>query len=336
MNKKILLVISVILGLLIFGAVALVVDIKDIFNIISSFSLYHFIVLFIVFFVVFLLLLARWGMTLNAMGYPLPFPKLLSFRLAEWSFSYVTPFLRLGGEPVMAYLFKKDGGIRYRKGISTIIINKFLDFAAGLITAIIGVFVLIAYYGSSLTKNTLILIIVPLAILFILVYMFYRKTMRKEKFFSTLLSPFKSLIPHKNLHRSVTIVENHLEEFFKKNKSRIVIMALISLMYQILMLVLYKMIGLSLGINLSILHLLIINMFIVLSLLAPLPGSLGSMEGMTAFAFFILGLGASNGFVFSIILRGFELIIVLIGFFFVYYYGLKLFGDITETINENI
>jgi len=324
---------SILLGAVIFIAVAFSVDLSKVLQTLQLISISDFAVLFGLYAVIFLISLARWGMTLSAFGYNISFKKLLSFRLSEWACSYITPFSRLGGEPVMAYLFKKESKIKYRRGISVIILNKVFDFASALVLVLIGLILLIANYWDFITGKMLIFIIAAIFILVILVYLFYVKTIKKEGFFTMMLKPFRKIIPHKSLHENIKIVEHELAEFFRKNTKRVIALGIISLIFQLLVLVEYKLIGLFLGVNLSIVHILVINIFLVLSFMIPIPGSLGGMEGMLAFVFGLLGFGASKGFAFSLTLRLLEVIVMLIGLVVTYYYGIKSFKKV---IDENI
>jgi uncharacterized protein (TIRG00374 family) len=320
---KLLIALSAIAGFAIFAAIAQHVDIKSIFQTIQLLSFEEYLMMLGFYMILFTISLARWGLTIRAFGGKIPFLKLLSYRLTEWATGYITPFSRLGGEPVMAYLLKKYGGLKYRKGIPIIVINKMFDFAAGITLAFIGLAILIIAYWDDLAGRTILWLLAALLTLGFLIYKFYYKTLQKQGFFTTLLSPFKELIPHKKLHSSIKIVEANLIEFFRKNKQKLAVLAIISLIFQILMLVEYKIIGIFLGMNLSLIHLMIINVMLILAFLIPTPGSLGGMEGALAFAFSLFAIGASKGFAFSLALRSVEVTLTIIGLIFAYYYGVR-------------
>jgi len=323
MKQAIAFLLSILLGIAIFVIAALSVNMADVINTLRLISIYDLLILLGFYLLVYTISSARWGIVAKAFGSKISFPKLYVFRLAEWAGSYLTPFSRLGGEPVMAYLFKKEAKTKYRKGVSIIIINKVLDFASALALVFIGLLLLIINYWHSLTDRMIFILIVSILVLSYLIYSFYVKTLKKEGFFTTLIRPFKELIPHKTLHKSIKIVEKELSAFLKANKRKLIILGIISLIVQMLMIVEYKLIGLVLGINLSLISLLIINIFFILSFTIPTPGSIGSMEGMLAFIFGILGFGASKGFAFSLSLRAVEIIITIAGILCAYYYGVK-------------
>jgi len=329
MKAKILILLSILAGLILFGIVMASVDTNTVFKTLKLISIDKFLILFGFYLIVYIISIARWGITVRAFGENVPFTKLLSFRFTEWAFCYLTPLSRLGGEPVMAYLLKKEGKLKYRKGIPVIVINKVFDFASGIIMTIIGLILLFAFYWEALTARTVFFLLIAVIVLVVFIYTFYVKTLKKEGFFTMFIKPFKKMI-HKKFHDNIKLVEVHLIQFFKENKKKLIVIGIISLIYQILMLAEYKLLGLCLGINLSLVHLLIINLFLILAFLVPTPGSLGGMEGAAAFAFSVLGLGGSNGFAFSIAFRAVEIAMTAIGVIAAYYYGLKSFKRILK------
>lgn len=329
MKAKLLILLSVLAGLILFGVVMASVDTKTVLKTLKMVSVDKFLILFGFYLVVYIISLARWGITVKAFGGKISFIKLLSFRFTEWAFCYITPLSRLGGEPIMAYLIKKEGKLKYRKGIPVIVINKVFDFASALVLAVIGLVLLFAIYWSALTAKTIILLLIAIIGLAVLIYTFYIKTMKKEGFFTMFIKPFKELV-HKKFHDNIKLVEIHLIQFFKENKKKLIVIGIISLIYQILMLAEYKLLGICLGVNLSLVQLLIINVFIIMAFLTPTPGSLGGLEGALAFAFALLGLGGSRGFAFSLGLRAVEIGMTIIGVIIAYYYGLKSFNRILK------
>lgn len=329
MKAKLLILLSIIIGIVLFGIVTASVNTKTVFDTLKLISIDKFLVLFAFYMIVYIISLARWGITINAFGGNITFLKLLSFRLTEWAFCYITPISRLGGEPVMAYLLKKEGKLKYRKGIPVIVINKVFDFASAIILTIIGLVLLFVFYWDALTAKTITILLAAVIGIAFLLYMFYVKTLRKEGFFTMFVKPFKEII-HKKFHDNIKLIEIHLIDFFKQNKKKLIVMGIISLLYQILMLVEYKLLGICLGLNLSVVHLLIINLFMILAFLTPTPGSLGGLEGMLAFVFSLIGFGGSKGFAFSLAFRAVEIAVTVIGLVVAYYYGLRSFKRIVE------
>lgn len=329
MDKRILAGLSIAFGIALLLLVLHFTGIDDVTKILEIFSFYKFLLVFGFFFIIWLIILARWGIVLNAVGNHVPFSKLLPLRLCEFAVGYITPFSRLGGEPILAYLFKKECGISYKDSMTAIIANKALDFISGIIFASSGIALFIAFYGSKLPNRAIIIMITFMLILSGACYLFYKKINKKEGFFSVIIRPFKGII-HENIHKGIAEVESGLHNLIKRHKIGLVNTLWISLIIQLLIIANYKIIGLFLGLNLSFINLLIIFSFINLSFIIPIPGSLGSMEAASALVFLILGYSAGLGVAFALILRTFELTITGIGLIFSAYYGVKLKG-----INRN-
>ena len=319
------LVLSLLLGLFIIAYAISSAGWKEVFSAFELLSFYKYLCIFGFYFLIYLITLARWGTILGSMGYHIIFAKLLSFRLSEWSMGYITPFSRLGGEPLLAYLFKKECKIPYRKGIAVIILNKIMDFASALMLAIIGVLLFLFSYSAYLSQKMGFAILFTVLMLSALVYLFFIKIAKKEGFFSRITVYFKKIF-HSDIHNSILMVEKELHDFFKKHKKKVIMTMCISVIIQLLTIVNYKILALFLGINLSFVQLLMIFALVTVAFLVPTPGSLGSLEGAMALAFYALGYGAGAGVAFALILRSFELILTGIGLLFISYYGIKLKG----------
>ena len=70
----------------------------------------------------------RWKLIIESQGDKVSYKKLLAPKFVGFTVSFLTPGMYVGGEPVRAYLLKKNTGIRFSKGLSSIIIDKILDF----------------------------------------------------------------------------------------------------------------------------------------------------------------------------------------------------------------
>jgi len=322
MKKHLMLIISLIVGAALFSAVIATSDISSLLGIFEIFSFYKYLLVFSFFFIIYMITLARWGMTLDLVKHHVPFAKLLSIRLSEWTFGYITPFARLGGEPVMAYLFKKECHIKYRQGIAVIILNKVLDFTSALSLSIIGILFFVIAYSSMLPKKATFVLVLVVLFLSALVYLFYIKIIKRKGFFSMFTKIFKNT----NIHNGILLVERELHELFKKKKKKIVAALCISFVISFLTLVNYKILAVFVGANLTIVQVIMVFAFLVVAFMIPIPGSLGAMEGAMALAFALMGFSVGQGIAFALILRSCELIFTGVGSIFLSYYGIKLKG----------
>jgi uncharacterized membrane protein YbhN (UPF0104 family) len=207
-----------------------------------------------------------------------------------------------------------------------------MDFASAVLLSLAGIFFFVLAYSKYLPKKISLIYILAIILLSLLIYLFYFKITRKEGFFSVIISPLKSFL-HANIKNGIAIVEKELHNFFGKRKKRVIVMLSISLIIQFLMLVDYKILGLFLGVNLTLTQLLMVFAFTIFAFLIPTPGSLGSFEGSMALIFSLFGYGAGMGVAFALIIRSFELIFTGLGMLFLSYYGIKLRG---QTFNSNV
>ena len=322
MKKYLMLIISLIVGMALFSVVIATSDLNNLLGIFEIFSFYKYLLVFSLFFIIYMVTLARWGMTLDLIGHHVPFAKLLSIRLSEWAFGYITPFARLGGEPVMAYLFKKECHIKYRQGIAVIILNKVLDFTSALSLSVIGILFFVIAYSNMLPKKATFVLVLVVLFLSSLVYLFYIKIIKRKGFFSMFTKIFKKT----DIHNGILLVENELHELFNKKKKKITSALCISFVIAFLTLVNYKILAVFVGANLTIVQVIMVFAFLVVAFMVPIPGSLGSMEGAMALAFALMGFSAGQGIAFALILRSCELILTGMGSIFFSYYGIKLKG----------
>ena len=71
-----------------------------------------------------LVLTLRWAVILRGLGAPVSLFRLLSYRLAGFAVSYLTPGPQFGGEPLQLYLAKKQSAVCYDVGSASILLDK--------------------------------------------------------------------------------------------------------------------------------------------------------------------------------------------------------------------
>jgi len=79
-----------------------------------------------------------------------------------------------------------------------------------------------------------------------------------------------------------------------------------------------------LGKKITPLSTIIISGFSYLATIIPIPASIGSLDVVQAFSFNALGFGAGTGVVFTLIIRGAEIILALFGLLILFRLGLNL------------
>jgi uncharacterized protein (TIRG00374 family) len=71
-----------------------------------------------------LIITLRWAIILRGLGVPVGIFKLVSYRLAGFAISYLTPGPQFGGEPLQLYLAKKRSRLSYDLGSASIVLDK--------------------------------------------------------------------------------------------------------------------------------------------------------------------------------------------------------------------
>jgi len=334
MGKKIFTALSIIAGISLFVFVLLKTGLDGIISSISMLSFWQFLIFIMFFFGEFGLHIYRWKMVLKIKGHDIPFTKLIPPRTAGYAVSYLTPLSRIGGEPVRAYLLKKEHELGFGEGLSSVFIDKIIEWTAAMSFLLVGMFFLFTYY--ALPKNTWIYLILIWVFLATLIFVFYRKAMRNEGFFMMLLKLFRidRIAQVKKMHKSIEWFDSDISKFFINNKKKVFGLLLFSMFIQLIILIMYQLMVFFLGFKINLLYALLIMVFVSFATIIPTPATLGVYEGAAAVIFIILGLGAETGVAFSLLIRIAELTITGIGAFFLSFFGIKLSGTVADKNNQ--
>ena len=268
----------------------------------------------------------RWKLILHSQGIDLRAKDLGKLWTVGFAMSYLTPVALFGGEAFRIYLTKKKFNLSWEKSAASVVIDKILDGTLFLMFLIAGIlaFLFYGYFPSKMMAWLVGLIILGLVGLLLL---FYFKALNKESFLEWLLKFLKIKKEKiKNTPNGKIIFETEKEviRFFSpKRKAFWKGLGLSFLRYFLLFLRAGILIFfLKEGIEVS--KVLAIYGFSNLALLFPLPAGLGSLEAASAFSFGALGLGWSLGTIFGMVWRGADLILCLIGIFFLVKFGADL------------
>lgn len=260
----------------------------------------------------------KWKKILKGQGIKLSFLELFKSYLAGFSIMFLAPILLLGGEFLRGYILKERNKISWSKGMSSIIIDRILEWTTNLIVIFLGVLFFLYKIGLPSQK---ILIIFGSAFLFftIGISIFYLKVLKKESIAKTLGKIFNSQLDNQPLE-----TEKEIFNFFKPKKIAMWEAILLSFFRALVMYFRAWFLIIFLGKSIEVLHVLSILGFTYLAVMIPIPTALGSHEVIQTFAFNSLGLGASTATAFTMIIRGAELIIALTGIVFLFRFGLFL------------
>lgn len=270
----------------------------------------------------------KWRFILKTQGHTFSFKELAPLWLLDFSMSYLTPFVFFGGELFRMYFTKKKlPSLSWKKTMSSIAIDKLLDATVFFVFLIAG-FVAFAFYGRFPTSAWGITAGVFVGALLFLLLFFYFKRMRRESVVEwglKLIGIKREKIEKKN-GKVVFQAEQEVFNFFSwKRKAFWQGLGLTFLRYILLLLRCLVLIFFLTG-TLSVLKPLAVYGFANLMALTPLPATLGVLELGEGFAFSVLGLGFGKGTVFSMVWRGGDLLLALVGVVFLIKFGANLAG----------
>ncbi|MAG07793.1 hypothetical protein CMI46_03180 [Candidatus Pacearchaeota archaeon] len=316
-NKKLWLSIALVAGTILFIYFLINFGITSLDLIKNNFNFYY-LGLYI-FFTLFAFVPITWRLQAILKGYGKKprFLILLKQTIAAYSLSYITPAVRLGGEPLRAYMLKKECDIDLKTGSSAIILDKFVEFFGSAMLGIVGLVTIIMIPGFTLELKILFSSILLAAILLVLI--FYIRTINSKGSFSTLLNlaRLSKIKKWKNFNKAVIDVENLMKDFFSNHKKELFSAGFFYLINGIVFFLEIKYLLLSIGIETSMIDLiLIINIWGLVNFI-PVPGAIGFLEAGQTTLFQVLQGDGTIGFAMALIIRARSLFVIMLGFFLI-------------------
>ncbi len=264
----------------------------------------------------------RWKEILHSQGKNVSFFSLFRIYLAGFSVTFFAPILVFGGETFRIYILKEKHSIPLSKAMASVIIDRIIELTVYSLVILGGIAFL---FSKSSLSGYLEIILGAVIILFLVgIAFFYIKTFKKQSIAKTFWRFFNPKLKNKEPFET----EKEFFKFFKLKESSFWKAILLSFLKCGLMLTRVWFLIFCLGKGLNFLSSLSILSFSYLSLVIPIPAALGVHEAFQAFAFDALGMNVSIAPVFTMIIRGAEMIVALIGAFFLFRLGVKLLGSI--------
>jgi len=269
---------------------------------------------FIIFLFTFFPLAWRLQVILKSHKKHVGFFSLLKQTIAGYAVSYVTPSVRMGGEPLRVYMMKKENNIDAKTGSSCIVIDKFVEFAGSAVYGIIGLGLIMFIPGVTFTMKLILGVAVFIATSSLL--FFYYRTIKSKGSLSSLVKIFKFNKTKKGQKflGAVLEVEKKMAEFFIKDKRAFFISFLFYCLSGILFILEFKFLLLSIGVSSNLIELVILITLLGLANVAPSPGGIGFLEATQSGLFYALKGSGSIGFALSLIVRCSGFFIVTLGF----------------------
>lgn len=268
----------------------------------------------------------RWKLILRAQGLDTRAKDLGQLWLVGFTISYLTPIALFGGEAFRIYLTKKKFNLGWEKSAASVVIDKILDGTLFLMFLIAGILAFLAYgyFPSQMMAWLVGLIILGLLGLLLL---FYFKAVNREstlEWFLKFLKIKKEKIKNTVNGKIIFDTEKEIIRFFNPKRKVFWEGLSLSFLRYFLLFLRAALLIFFLKEGTEVSRALAIYGFSNLALLFPLPAGLGSLEAASAFSFGALGLGFGVGTVFGLLWRSADLVLCLIGIFFLIKFGAEL------------
>ena len=319
-KKRVNLIISLTIGLAIFSIFLWKTGPESINLILKNMNFKYFLAYLFFTTVTLFPITLRWRVILKAYKKEIPFLTLFKQTIAGFAVSYVTPSVRLGGEPLRAYMLKKECNVNLKTGATTIILDKFVELTGSIIFGIAGLALLTAIPGVPFFTKIFLafLLILTLFGLFILYY----RTLKNKESFSYLfkLLRFYKIKKIKNFVYVLREIELKMAKFFQNHKKEFIASFFYYFLYGFLIILEFKFLLLSFGIRATITEIILSLTVLGIVNFIPVPAALGFLEAGQSGLFFLLKKQGSIGFALSLIIRLRNLLFVAIGFSLISYF----------------
>ena len=321
MKKFLLFLVSLLIGIGLFVWIGKTVGWQEIRNAFLVFTGWQGLVILALTILMALVGNWKWKEILRGENVKISFQELFKPYLAGFSIMFLAPILLLGGEFFRGYVLKEQKAIPWSKGMASVFIDRIIEWTANLLVIFLGV--LFFLYTIGLPPRNLAIIFGGTFLFFAIgIFLFYFKTIKREsmvRFFLRILN-----LERYNHANSILDIEKEIFDFFKPKKMAMWRGFGLSFLRAAAMYLRAWLLILFLGKTTGGLSALSILGFTYLAAMIPIPTALGSHEAIQTFGFNSLGLGASTATAFTMIIRGAELIVALIGVIILYRLGVGL------------
>lgn len=262
-----------------------------------------------------------WKEVIREKNIEISFWELFKIYLAGFSLRFLAPVLTLGDEIYQSYALKKRNSISWTKGMATVVIERILEWTVNLLVIFFGVLLFLFKIGLP-PKNLAIILGGAFLIFFSGLFLFYFKTLKGESIVKFFIKIFNHRLDSEPLE-----IEKEIFGFFELKKKSMWKCFSLSFLRMLLTYFRTLLLIIFFGQHLPLLPVLSILGFSYLATMFPIPTALGIHEAVQIFAFNALGLGSSVAAAFTMIIRGAELIVALIGMMFLFRSGTSIFKN---------
>ncbi|HEB13428.1 MAG TPA: flippase-like domain-containing protein [candidate division CPR3 bacterium] len=304
MKRFLLSVFSLIIGVILFGVVIGNVGWQGIWDTIILLSGPKWVLIFLLSTAIWFVSSIRFKRILDGMGYSLPVLVLWPTYLAGFAISFLMPMLILGGELFRAYVIRDRFNIPFQKGAASVLIERLLEMTVLFVIIVFGFLFFFISVGLPSKELTYIALGAVITVASLLIFFYIRTFKNKSivRFFSRGTG-----------NGDILELEREVFRFFTFRNPRFWEGLMWSVIKNLFALARAWLLIMFLGKTISLLPILSILSFFYISMLIPIPAALGIHDAFQAFAFGALGVGASTGAAFALIIRAVEFLLAFIG-----------------------
>lgn len=266
----------------------------------------------------------KWKVILKNQGHPLSIRALIGPYLTCYSISYLFQMMVVGGELFRIYVLKEKYAVPWKKAVSSVVIDKILEATSFLIAVLVGLGFFLLKIGMP-PRNLAIVVGGFVLLLVVGISFFYFKCFKKE----SIARPIVKFFHRQGLpNGDILEIEKETFNYFKLQKAAfwqglgLAFLRVVITWLRCWLLVLFLGKGISVLVSLSVLS------FAYIAMMVPIPADLGAHEAIQVFVFGALGLEASVAPAFTMIQRGAELMMALIGIVIFFKLGMGLFQTV--------
>jgi uncharacterized protein (TIRG00374 family) len=287
--------------------------------------------IFLVGFNLFLVLLfsLRWWLILAALGYRLPYLRLVAIRLASFAVSFITPGPQFGGEPLQVYALTHRERLPNSIALASVVLDKALELLVNFTFLVFGLlFVFTTGLLGDLPAFQLWLIS---GILFLLPTGYLGLLWLNQRPFTALLEPVSRLgIAPRRLRSWVEAsraAESQAADFCRCQPFSFSLVLIVSLAVWGLILVEFWLTFSFLGLPLTLHQVIFALVAARIAMLLPIPGGLGTVEASQVVALRMLGLDPAFAVGVMLLARARDVSLVGLGLLFAFWLARKTHTD---------
>lgn len=325
LRKILIFVISIVAGLALLFGVVHTVGWEEI---IQSFFVFRWWQAFVIVGITLLratLAIWKYKEILRADDLEVPFQKIVPSFFAGFPLMFFAPEFLMSGDFLRGYALQKVEDLPWRKTIGAVVVDRLLDWGVSLTTIFLGVFIFLYKIGLP-PFNVSIIIGITLLVMGLGLFFLYFKNIKEE-----------SILKLFGVEEGRAVeVEEEVHTIFQSGWRGWTTILVPSLLIGITRLMRIWLLAIFLGEAIGIITSLPLLAFFYLGAAVPIPASLGVHETIQSFGFSQLGLNVGTATAFSMILRGAELVLALLGSIALVKIGWNIFSKILlDRINGN-